>query len=78
MGSGLSLSVIQVIEIVKRDLDIAYKKIIANRGVCNSQYSICKSYMEDEQYYIKLRAINDSLEKIQSKQTKMIQYKHSS
>lgn len=71
MGSGISLSEIQITTIVKRDLGIDYKKIIANRGVCNSQWEKCKSYMEDEKYYIILREINNSLERVQSQRVKI-------
>jgi hypothetical protein len=70
MGSGISLSDYQVTEIVKRDLGNEYQKIIANRGVSNSQWKICKSYLEDELYYITLREINNSLERIQSQRVK--------
>jgi hypothetical protein len=67
MGSGISLSEIQVTTIVKRDLDIDYQKIIDNRT--GSQK--CKSYMEDEKYYITIREINNSLERVQSQRTKI-------
>jgi hypothetical protein len=67
MGSGISLSEIQVTTIVKRDLGIDYQKIIDNR--MGSQK--CKSYMEDEKYNITLKEINNSLERIQSQRTKI-------
>jgi hypothetical protein len=71
MGSGISLSEIQVTTIVKRDLGIDYQKIIDNRtGSHGSQWEKCKSYMEDEKYYITLREINNSLERVQSQRAK--------
>ena len=70
MGSGICLSEIQVTTIIKRELGIDYQQIIDNRTGCDSQWAKCKSYMEDEKYYITLKEINNSLERVQSQRAK--------
>ena len=71
MGSGLSLTDYQLTEIVRRDLCNEYRCFLANRGMCKSQKKLCENYLEDEQYYLALREVNNILERIQSQRAKI-------
>jgi hypothetical protein len=74
MGSGISLSDYQITEIIKREINKEYLDLIERRrletALNNSQWKICKSFVEDEKYYLSLRTIDDSLERIQSQRMK--------
>ncbi len=76
MGSGISLSDYQITEIIKREINKEYLCIVEKRkletALNNSQWRICKSFVEDEKYYMTLRAVNNSLEEVQSKRMKII------
>ncbi len=75
MGSGISLSDYQITEIIKREINKEYLDLIERRrletALNNSQWKICKSFVEDEKYYLSLRTIDDSLERIQSYDTRI-------
>jgi hypothetical protein len=74
MGSGISLSDYQITEIIKREINQDYLDLVEKRrletALNNSQWKIYKSFVEDEKYYMSLRTINDSLERIQSQRMK--------
>ncbi len=76
MGSGISLTDYQITEIIKRDINKEYLNLVEKRkletAMDNSQWRICKSFVEDEKYYMALRAVNNSLEQVQSQRMKII------
>ncbi len=76
MGSGISLSDYQITEIIKREINNEYLSLVEKRKLektlNNSQWKICKSLVQDEKYYMSLRAVNDSLERVQSQRMKML------
>lgn len=76
MGSGISLTDYQITEIIKRDINKEYLNLVEKRkletAMDNSQWRICKSFVEDEKYYMTLRAVNNSLEQVQSQRMKII------